>query len=277
MYQVIIVDDEQMIINSLALGFNWKEHGYEIIATCNNSREALKLIEFIHPDVVFCDIKMPSLSGLDLMRKVRENLPQTQFVFISGYSDFKYGQGAIRLGASGYCLKPLENEDIEDALATVNKHLEERRLVIQSSFELLMQRSSRDSAQKLLELLYSGKEIPQKLTIMLSLGDASSLLSGQVCYFSVKVTEQCFLYFISFNEQYLSTTLFKTALFGAVSEKQILSLSWQTTEDPIDFLCHELPNLFDAVYSYFVHQPIILDAYTPPKYITPPTKRTCKI
>ncbi|MEG2252479.1 MAG: response regulator, partial [Clostridia bacterium] len=65
MHKVMIVDDERMIINSLALGFNWKSSGFEVIATATSGQEALRLLESLHPDVVFTDIKMPGTSGLD--------------------------------------------------------------------------------------------------------------------------------------------------------------------------------------------------------------------
>lgn len=252
MYQAIIVDDEQMIINSLALGFDWKAHGYEIAATCTKSTDALSMIQFIRPDVVFTDIKMPCLSGIDLMKRVQETLPHIQFVLISGYADFQYAQNAIRLGASGYCLKPLEDEDIESALANVSKHLEERQAVIQSSFESLMLNPNRHTAQDLLSLLFDRQEIPDKMTVLLSIGEANFLLSGNVCYFSAKVSANCYLYFISFNAEFLTTVMFKASLLRAVTEQRITSVSWQETEDPVNFLMNDLLNLFDAVYYYFV-------------------------
>ena len=90
MYQVMIVDDEKMIVNSLALGFDWKRCGFEVVATCTSSHEALRMIEFIRPDIVFTDIRMPGLSGLDLLRKIRQKLPQIQFVVISAKSCRKF-------------------------------------------------------------------------------------------------------------------------------------------------------------------------------------------
>ena len=51
MYQVMIVDDEKMVVNSLALGFDWKSRGFEVVATSTSSREAMEMIEFIRPDI----------------------------------------------------------------------------------------------------------------------------------------------------------------------------------------------------------------------------------
>ncbi|MEG0901749.1 MAG: response regulator, partial [Clostridia bacterium] len=116
MHKVMIVDDERMIINSLALGFNWKSSGFEVIATATSGQEALRLLESLHPDVVFTDIKMPGTSGLDLMIEAKKRYPRLLFVVISGHADFTYAQKAIQLGAIAYCLKPLEDEDIQCAL-----------------------------------------------------------------------------------------------------------------------------------------------------------------
>lgn len=121
MYQVILVDDEKMILNSLALGFDWNSNGFEVVATSTNSAEALRMIEFIRPDVVFTDIRMPGMSGIELMKKVHQDFPQIQFVVISGYSEFDYAREALTVGALAYCLKPLEDDEIEVALGRAKK------------------------------------------------------------------------------------------------------------------------------------------------------------
>ena len=260
MYHAIIVDDEQMIINRLVLGFDWNSLGYEIIATCTDSTSALEMIRFIRPDVVFTDIKMPGLSGIELMKQVRETLPQIQFVFISGYADFQYARNAIRMGACGYCLKPLEDDDIEQALSAVSKRLEERRDVIQSAFDMLMLHPLSVNAEKLLNLLYPKEPVPDSLMTVLSLGDASSLLSGNVCYSTIRIDETCYLYLISANAEYLTSAMFQTALLRAVSGKQITAVSWKYTEAPVDSLADDLQKLFDAVFSYFVFKPAAFGA-----------------
>lgn len=255
MYKVIIVDDEQMIINSLTLGFDWEGHGYEVIATSTNSTDALHLIQVIRPDVVFTDIKMPILSGIELMQKTRENFPHIQFVIISGYTDFTYAQSALNLGASGYCLKPLEDEEIEAVLSNVTKHLEERQTVIQSAFNLLMYQPISSSARNLLNVLFSTEKSPEHLSIVLSLGDADTLFSRHTCYASIKLNQDCYLYMISANTEYLSSDLFHTTLLHLISEKRIRAISWIQTDNPVRSLVNDLQNLFDAVYSYFMLNP----------------------
>lgn len=263
MYQVMIVDDEQMVINSLALGFDWRAHGYEIVATTTNSREALAMIRFIRPDVVFTDVKMPALSGLELMRLVREELPQVRFVFISGYADFSYAQTAVSLGASGYCLKPLEDEEIEAALANVTKQLNTQQEALQETFHRFLRAPGEQTAQALLEKLYAGNEIPENLVMAVSVGRAHPLLSGNVSYASVAMADNAFLYLVSSNCEYLSSVPFGTALLNAAGEKKLISFAWCTAQNPVAFLHTSLPALLDSAYSYFVQRPATLGRAQP--------------
>lgn len=251
MYQVMIVDDEQMVINSLVLGFDWRAHGYEVVATTTNSSEALDMIRFIRPDVVFSDVKMPSLSGLDLMRKVRQELAQVQFVFISGYADFSYVQTALSLGAAGYCLKPLEEEEITQVLENVTKHLNAQQEALQVNFNHLLRSPCEQTAQALLDKLYPNCEIPQNLTAAVSVGRANWLLSGNVSYAFIAMSNKAYLYLISSNREYLSSVPFCTALLNAAAEKKINSFAWCNIPNAVAFLHTELAALLNSAYLYF--------------------------
>lgn len=268
MYQVMIVDDEQMIINSLALGFDWRAHGYEIVATTTNSREALEMIRFIRPDVVFTDVKMPGITGLELMRLVRAELPQVRFVLISGYADFSYAQTAISLGASGYCLKPLEDEELEATLANVTSHLNAQQEALQETFHRFLRTPEEQTARALLEKLYIGSEVPEHLSVAISVGRAHPLLSSNVSYASVGMADNAFLYFISSNDEYLSSVSFCTALLNAAREKRLVSFAWCTTQEPVTFLHTMLPTLLDSAYSYFMLCPATLGLVQPAENTT---------
>lgn len=252
MYQVMLVDDEKMIINSLALGFDWKGNGFEVVATATNSSDALKMIQFIRPDIVFTDIKMPGLSGIDLMTRVKETLPQIKFVVISGYSDFTYAQQAIRLGALAYCLKPLENEDVADVLALAKKSLDNTYAVVQSSFNKLLWQPGTDTAHTFLTSLFAAGEVGKPLTVAVSIGPANTLLAGNVCYSTVRVNDQCNLYLISSNANYLDGFSFQTALLNAAADKRLRAFAYCRTNDPIAFFSQSLPLLFDQAYAYFI-------------------------
>lgn len=108
----MIVDDEPIIREGLRVVIDWPEHGFEICGEAGNGREALESIKELAPDLMIVDVKMPVIDGLKLMELVRQAKPNTQFLVISGYSEFAYAQRAIDLGALGYLLKPIDKLEL---------------------------------------------------------------------------------------------------------------------------------------------------------------------
>lgn len=128
MFSVLLVDDEPWSLQSLYRIFDWHANGFEVIGKTTESKEAFSLICSEEPSVVFTDIRMPGLSGLELMKLTRERGIDTEFVIISGFADFTYAQEAIRQGAFDYRLKPVEADDgAEDLLTRLYKHISKKR------------------------------------------------------------------------------------------------------------------------------------------------------
>lgn len=127
MYTVLLIDDEPWVLEGIKRLFNWEQEGFSVIGQTTRSVEALEIIKEKKPDVVFTDIRMPRISGIELMQKVRELKMSTEFIIISGYSEFTYAQEAIRLGAFDYCLKPIEEEYTRNLLKKLYTHLENKR------------------------------------------------------------------------------------------------------------------------------------------------------
>ena len=124
MYKVILVDDEQWSIIDMKKSFPFESMGFEIIGTYQNPVEALISILNHKPDLVLTDIRMPNLTGIDLMQKIREYGLQTEIIVISGYSDFEFAKQAITYGAIGYCLKPIDTKEAIDLMLKVKKSLD---------------------------------------------------------------------------------------------------------------------------------------------------------
>lgn len=112
MFQVLIVDDESSVIQSLMEMIPWEELGLEVAATALNSQDALQLAKREHFDIALLDIRMPGGSGLELCEKLKQENMQLQVIIISGYAEFAYAEKAIQYGVIGYCLKPLEETQI---------------------------------------------------------------------------------------------------------------------------------------------------------------------
>ncbi|PQP81434.1 DNA-binding response regulator [Paenibacillus sp. PCH8] len=117
MLKVLLVDDEMFVRKGMYELIDWQALGMEIAGEAENGLEALKQVEYLQPDVIITDIRMPILDGLELIQAVA-NLPNLEpvFIIISGYHDFKYAQQAIRYGVHDYILKPIDDEEMTATL-----------------------------------------------------------------------------------------------------------------------------------------------------------------
>lgn len=134
MYKAIIVDDEKWIVEGIKVGVDWNKFGFEVIGEAENGQDALQLIESLRPDIVFTDIKMPILNGLELIKKGKAAFPDILFVVLSGHAEFAYAQKAINYGTFGYCLKPFEIEEIDSMLIRLSQALKARKPTISPSY-----------------------------------------------------------------------------------------------------------------------------------------------
>lgn len=123
MYKVLIVDDEEFIVKSLVMGTDWNSCGFEVAGSARDGVEAYEKICRIKPDLVFTDIRMPGMSGLELIKNVQAIHKDILFVVISGYAEFAYARKALDYGAVGYCLKPFDDEEITKVLKKAAKIL----------------------------------------------------------------------------------------------------------------------------------------------------------
>ncbi len=122
MLKLIIADDEMDARDNMIACINWEQHGLEIAGTAGDGLTAYSLIMERNPDIVLIDIKMPGLSGLEVIQKVRKQTRHSPaFVIVSGYDDFHYAQQAIDLGVSSYLLKPFSPNDLLRAMRRASR------------------------------------------------------------------------------------------------------------------------------------------------------------
>ena len=120
MLKVILVDDEPYILQGLQVLIDWESGGFEIAALCHNGKEALNFLKENHVDLVITDIKMPEMTGLELLETVKkEKISDAEFILLTGYDDFAYTQRAIRNGCLDYILKPVIEEELISVLRKV--------------------------------------------------------------------------------------------------------------------------------------------------------------
>ena len=94
MYRLLVADDEKKLLSGLCDFYPWKELGFQIVARAENGQEVLEYLSRNPVDVVFTDISMPVMSGMELAEILYREYPEVKVVFLSGYADFKYAQQA---------------------------------------------------------------------------------------------------------------------------------------------------------------------------------------
>ncbi|BFT74570.1 response regulator [Paenibacillus sp. P36] len=132
MCKVLFVDDEPIALEGIRMLADWEGLGFEVCGMCSDGEEALKVIMECRPSLVITDIRMSVMDGLELIRQV-QLLSETYkpiFIIMSGYSDFKYAQSALRYGVRHYLLKPVMDEEWESTLGDVMEELTSRQQVL---------------------------------------------------------------------------------------------------------------------------------------------------
>ncbi|WP_152392379.1 response regulator transcription factor [Paenibacillus guangzhouensis] len=147
-YSVFIVDDESWVVESLKVSVDWQQYGFEVVGEAYNGLEALQCMRDLKPDVVFTDIRMPGMNGLELIKKGSELPVLPKFVVVSGYAEFAYAQRALNYGATAYCLKPYDDEEIANLLKKLRKTLNMERDRSETLIQLLAD-NNEDSLEKI--------------------------------------------------------------------------------------------------------------------------------
>ncbi|MBE6022285.1 MAG: response regulator [Cellulosilyticum sp.] len=153
MFKVLIIDDEPTIRKGLINIINWKKYQCEICGEASDGVEGLEKIQAHEPDIVFADINMPEINGLEMIKQAREIVPHCKFIILSGYREFSYMQEAIKIGAFDYILKP---SSIEGICEVVRRAVMELKYQIDHQLEIKKLRKCFDESIPILKekLLY---------------------------------------------------------------------------------------------------------------------------
>lgn len=128
MWTVLLVEDEVFVRESVRRIVDWQRLGFDVIGEAGNGEEALAMIKRQRPDLVICDILMPRMDGVEVLKRVREAEIESRFIMLSCMSDFEYVRQAMEHGASNYILKLSMNvQSLMDALVKVDAELRKRK------------------------------------------------------------------------------------------------------------------------------------------------------
>lgn len=126
MYRLIIIDDDVDVCSNLANYFPWKETGFQLMERFYDGYAAYQYLLENTVDVIFCDIKMPVMNGLEMAEKLCMMNREEIMVFVSGYKDFEYARKAMEYGVKYYLLKPVTYQEIKEKLVEISALLRKK-------------------------------------------------------------------------------------------------------------------------------------------------------
>jgi two-component system response regulator YesN len=125
MAQLLIVDDEAHVVDRLAATVDWKSVGIDQVYKAYSGQEAIEQLHQFSIDIVITDIRMPGMSGLQLIAEIDRQWPKTKSILLSGYSEFEYAKQAMQFQTEDYLLKPVKTDDLLATVARVLRKLEQ--------------------------------------------------------------------------------------------------------------------------------------------------------
>lgn len=124
MYDIVLADDETWELIGLKKLIARSQLPLRVVGEAENGIVVLQELEEKRPQILITDIRMPGLSGVQLLQQVQEKGLDVDVIILSGYAEFSYAQAALRYGAKDYLLKPVEPERLQEALGKIIRRWE---------------------------------------------------------------------------------------------------------------------------------------------------------
>lgn len=163
--RILIADDELLERKAMKRFIQDNFNDMEVIGEAENGRRAIELAAEVQPNIIFMDIKMPGINGLEAIEQIHMRHPAIKFILVSAYDTFDYAKQAMQFGIKDYILKPGKREEIVKALFRLQKEIidegkleEEKRqskqLLEEKFIRRLMKQPIQDDTFELQQLLF---------------------------------------------------------------------------------------------------------------------------
>ncbi len=159
MYRVILADDNPLVLQSLKKTIPWETLGITVAAEAEDGVQLKKVLKEYQPELLVTDIRMPGLSGLDVIDYLKKQGMATKVIIITGYREFQYAQQAVKLGVFDFVVKPIRDEELIRILKTAVEKLN------QESQERSQQRRLVEENQNYRKKIESADKIVGKQTL----------------------------------------------------------------------------------------------------------------
>lgn len=171
-YRIIIAEDKLAIRMRLVNGVNWNEMGFQVVADVMDGQDVLDYLQEHEVDVVFSDVQMCQVSGLQVASWVHEHRPEIKVVLISGYKEFDYVKEAMGYKVFDYILKPIDLTLLEDTFSKVKSELDQRKNQAERNLFPYLDYLEKQECREVLELagtlvdnIFAGDEIRAEETL----------------------------------------------------------------------------------------------------------------
>ncbi|MDE6425847.1 MAG: response regulator [Ruminococcus sp.] len=124
MYNVLLVEDDSTLRFIYSKMKTWTECGFTIAKQASNGKDALEILKKHTFDLIFTDIRMPFVDGIEMLRKLAASDNKIPVIFASSYDEFEYARQGLILGAFDYLLKPVDEKKLAQVLERLKEHIE---------------------------------------------------------------------------------------------------------------------------------------------------------
>ncbi|WP_179215732.1 response regulator [Paenibacillus sp. MY03] len=161
MYTMLVVDDNPNDRRGVTGLIDWREQQIEVVGTAVNGEDGYRKAAELKPDFVLTDVSMPLMNGIEMTEKIKRELPDTRFVFMSCFDDLAYLQAAIDLEVNAYVLKPIELEELVQVFAKLRglKEGDIRKRRLEASLHKLVEESLPLLREQFMKELFQREEI----------------------------------------------------------------------------------------------------------------------
>lgn len=124
MYRVMIIDDEMSARKLLQVSIDWQLLDMELVGEAASGIEAINIIDDLRPDIVFVDISMPFMNGIEFTQVARKRYKDLVIIILTGFDDFEYARQCVRLQVAEYMLKPIVRQEVNEVLTRIKENLD---------------------------------------------------------------------------------------------------------------------------------------------------------
>ncbi|SDD05298.1 two-component system, response regulator YesN [Paenibacillus sp. UNCCL117] len=125
--KLLLVEDEQLIRQGILMKTSWQQFGIDEVMHAEDGSDAVQIAEQFRPDILLTDIRMPRMDGIEAARNIRTFCPKVRIIFMSGFSDKAYLKAAISLQAVHYVEKPIQLNELHEAIRSASSMIAKER------------------------------------------------------------------------------------------------------------------------------------------------------